>query len=91
MRLLSDELDLLKRRESTNCYMELMTRKVADAQGGIFSMVTGSHRDTVRSYNSVRRGADVALGEVSRRLIRAFDCEARSLQPSVRDVVRSAA
>lgn len=45
--LLGDKTVLLKRRESKNCDLETMTRKVADAQGETTDMVTGLHRDMV--------------------------------------------
>lgn len=44
---LCDKLNLLKRRESTNCDLEVTTRKVADTQGDTTNMVTGLHRSTV--------------------------------------------
>lgn len=41
--LLGRKLDLLRRLESLNCGLEMMTRKVADTQGYITNMVTGLH------------------------------------------------
>lgn len=41
-------------------------------------------------YDALRRGADGAVVEVSRFLKEALDCEARSLQQSIYDVVRGA-
>lgn len=73
MRILGNELDFLKRRESPNCELEVMTRIVADAKSNITDTVTWLHRDTVSSYNSVRRGVDGALVEVGTRLKEAFD------------------
>lgn len=66
--LLGDELDSLKRRESTNRDLEVTTRKVADAQSDITIKVAGLHRDFVSLYKSTCRGVDVALVEISRRL-----------------------
>lgn len=43
VRLPGKELDSLKRCESTNCDVEVMTCKVADAQGNNTDIVTGSH------------------------------------------------
>lgn len=82
---------MLKRRESPNCNLAGMTRKLADAQGDIDDMVAGLHRDTVGLYDCIRCGVDGALVEISRCLKRAFDRKVRSLQQSVRDAVRDAA
>lgn len=90
-RMLGEDLDFLKGREAENCGLELMIRKKADAKGDITNMVTELHRKTVLSYVSNRLGVNGALVEVSTRLKKAFACEARSLQRSVRDTVRGAA
>lgn len=57
LHILGAKLNLLKRCESPNCDMEVITRKVADTQDNITNMVTGLHRNTVRSYDSIRRGS----------------------------------
>lgn len=88
MSLFGDELDLLKRRESTHCDLEVTTRKVADARGDTTNIVIGLDLDTARLYDFIRRGVDRVLVEDSGRLNDAFDCEARSLRQSVRDIDR---
>lgn len=50
VRPLGDQLDTLKRRESTHCDIEVKTLKVTDAQGSIINIVTSLHRDAVSSY-----------------------------------------
>lgn len=89
--LLPDELGSLKRCESTHGNLEVMSRKLASAQSDITDMVTGVHRDTVRSYGFIRRRVDEVLVKASSRLKEAFDRETRCLQQGVRDAVRIAA
>lgn len=88
VRMPCDELDLLKRRQSANCDLEVMAWNAADAQSDITGMVTGWHRKTVSSYELVRRKVNSALVEVSRRLKEAFECEAWSLEQNVRSTDR---
>lgn len=59
--LRGDMLEPHKRFESTNCVIEVMTRKVADAQCNISVVVTGLKRGTVRSYDSICQEVDGAL------------------------------
>lgn len=89
MCLLGAELDSLKRRESTNYDLEVMTRKVADAQGDITDIVTGLLRDIVSSYDSIVTEVDGVFVAISRRLKEAFNRGARCLKQSVRDGVRA--
>lgn len=74
------ELDFLKPRDSTNCDLEVMTRKVAGVRGDIYNTDTGLHRVTVSMYDSIKRRVDRTLAEVCRHLEESFDHEARSLQ-----------
>lgn len=90
VRMLGGEMDSLKRRESANSDLEVMTRKIVNAQGDITNVVTGLHRDAVSSYDSIRGRFDGALVEVSRRRKEAFDRKAQSLQQSVGEAVRGA-
>lgn len=91
MRLLGVEWDLLTRRVSTNCDLEVTTRKVASAQGDTTDTVTGLHQDTLSSYDSIWGGVYGTLVVVRRRQKTSFDREARSLRDCVCDAVRGAA
>lgn len=71
--------------------MEVVTRKLTQAQGNVTRMVTSLHRDTVNSSNSIRRRVDRAPVEVIRRLKEASDRKARILQQNVCDAACGAA
>lgn len=75
MRLLGDQVDLLKRCKLVNCESEVMTCEMADAQGDTTDMVTVLHQHTVYSYGFARREVGGALTESNRRLEKAFNCE----------------
>lgn len=53
VQMLCGELDSLKRRKSTNCNLEVIAPKVADALGDITNLVTGLLQSTVSSYDSI--------------------------------------
>lgn len=91
VRMLGDKLESVKRRELPNCDLDMVARKVADAQGDTTNLASGLHRKTVRSYDSIRLGVDGALVEVSKPLKEAFDREAQSLQQSDHNAVCRAA
>lgn len=92
VRMFCDKLYSLKRCKSANCDLELITLNVVDAQSDITNLATMLHRrSTVTSCDSIRCSVDEALVEISRRLIEAFDCEARNLQQGIREAVRAAA
>lgn len=91
MRILDNEMDSLKRKVSTNYDLVAMTCKAADAKSNTTDIVIGLHQETVSSFDFDCRVVDGAVIEVSRRLKKAFVCEARSLQQIVRDPVRAAA
>lgn len=55
VRMRGDEIDSLKRSESTNCNMEVTTRKVVNTQADVTNLVMGLHRDIVISYDFIRR------------------------------------
>lgn len=60
VRMLCDERDLLKRRNSANCNLEVTTRKVNYAQGDITNLFTVLHGSFVSSYNFIHRSIDGA-------------------------------
>lgn len=63
--MLRDILDLRQRCESTNCSLEVITRKVADAQGDITNPATRLHENTTSFYDDICRNVDGAIVEVS--------------------------
>lgn len=91
VRMLCDELDSIKRRDSKNCNPEVFTREVADDKANIFGLATRLYRSAVRSYNSIYRKVGGDIFDVRERLKEAFDCKALSLQQSVSDAVCAAA
>lgn len=76
MRIMGDGMNLLKRREATNCDVEIVSRKVGDAQGDIINFVTVLHRKPVSMDDSVCCGVIRAFVEVSRRLKEVSICKA---------------
>lgn len=48
--LLKDDLDLLKGKHSTGCGMEIASRRVVDAEGGVNSFVDGLRRENFDSF-----------------------------------------
>lgn len=90
MRMLCEKLGSLKCHESTECNLEAIVRKVADAHYDTTNMGTWMPRSTVSSYAVICRDIDGALVEVSKRLKEAFDCEARTLKQSFCDALLAA-
>lgn len=88
---LCDEPILLKRCESMNCDLDVITRKAADLQGNITSLVTRLYQSSVTSYSFTRCNVNGALIEISKHLKEVFDRGARSLPQGVREAVRAAA
>lgn len=74
-----DERDLLKRRESANCDLRVITDSVADSLDNITKMGTGSRRRTVRPYSFIRHSVDGGLVKARKRLKEVLDREASSL------------
>lgn len=68
--------------------MEVLACKVASVQADITNIVTVLLQGTVRLSDSVRREAGEALIKISKRLMKAFYCKARSLQQRARDADR---
>lgn len=91
VRLLSDELDSLKRHEFTDCNIEVMPLKLADDRGEITSLISCLHRNILISYDSTLHGVYGAVGEVCRCPKEAFDREAQNLLQKVRDTICGAA
>lgn len=89
--MLSDELDSPNRHESANCNLEAITRKSVVAQANNSDLVTESHRSSVSSYDFISCNANRALAEVSKRLKKAFDREARSSRQGGHDAEQNAA
>lgn len=77
--ILCYQLDLLKRRDSTNYELVVTIRRIADAQGDITNLVTGIYRNTVTSYDSSFCSVVEALVDLSKRLKEDFDREVHSL------------
>lgn len=65
--LLMNGLDLLKRKETTGFYMEVVRRKVANAKGDMKKLNGGLRRNTFRSYASIRQNDDQLLLVMSNR------------------------
>lgn len=63
-----DELDSLKRKEPAGFDMEVVGRKIADANGKASNLVEGLRRDTFDSYASIRHDGDQKLLAVGSRL-----------------------
>lgn len=63
--LMKDELDSLKRKESTACNMEVVSLKAADTKGKMNSLADHLRRDTFDSYASIRRTVGKSLVAVS--------------------------
>lgn len=91
VRMSSDKLVSLNRRESTNCDLKVIIRKVADAQGGVTNLVMRLQCSTVSSYASIHSSSVGALVEVSKCLKKMFSCEARNLQQGVCEAVNAVA
>lgn len=91
MHMSPDELGALKRRESMNCDLKVITRKVADDKGDTIDLVTGLHQSSVSSYDSICRKVNGALVEVSKCLKETFHCEAQNLQQGICEPLRAAA
>lgn len=90
VRMLCDELGSHKYFESTNCDVEVITHKVAEAQEDTINLVTRLHRSNASSYHFIRRNVHGTLVEVSNRSKKVINCDACSLQQGVYDAVRAA-
>lgn len=90
VRMLCGELDSLKRHNSTSCDLEVSTRIIADAQGNITNLITGSRWSTVSSYDSTRRNVYRAWVDFSKHLKKALDLKGRNLQQGVFEAVCAA-
>lgn len=89
--LLKDELELLKRKESNGCNMEVVRRKVADAKGEENYLVDGSCPGTFHLYDNIRHSFYQKVLALGSRLRVLIDREAKTIRRSVHTALRRAA
>lgn len=88
--LLKEELNPLKREETTGCDINIVGRRVADNKGDVSILVDRLRRDTFNSYASIRRNVEHLLLAVDSRLKNLTDLEAQNLQWGVHAALCSA-
>lgn len=81
--LWKDGLYLLKRKESTGCDVEVVSRKVANAKGKDNNLVDETRQDTFNLYAHNRHSVDQTLLALGTRLRKLFYREVQELQRSV--------
>lgn len=88
--LLKDKLDVLKQKETTECNIEVVHRKLADAKDEANSLVDGLRRGTSRSIVKILHNVDQMSIAVSSRLRGLIDREAQEFQQSHHAALRNA-
>lgn len=71
--------------------MQIVGRRVADADGKVNSLVDGLHRNTFDSYVSFQHSVDQTLLALGSHLREVFDREPKELQRGVHAALRHGA
>lgn len=74
--LLMDELNLLKRKETSGCGMDIVVCKFVDAKGEVNKFFDGLCHNTFASYANIRQNIDQTLLAVRSRLKDLIDRDA---------------
>lgn len=80
IRLLTDELNSLKRKEKTVCYMEVVSCKLADTKSELSNLVSWLRHESFKSYASICHNVDQTLLVVGSHQREVINRDAKELQ-----------